>query len=115
MKLKINPSSLRQITFITAIDDYGPRRRYYDVAGILVVCQNNLELADLKNLVVDATSGLDTAQPGFTVYEHQIGQRRAKVTIFRVLNARRAETSLSAQIARAKKKGLVLDNFPPVA
>jgi hypothetical protein len=87
MKILID-GLIHQATFLTSTTEYGDERRYYEIGQVLIVCRNGLNLQSLIRRIVDAQVGWDTAMAGFTVDEGQIGQRRTKITIYRVVNSR---------------------------
>lgn len=66
-------------------------RTYYILDGALIVCRNGLDLPGLAGQACDCAVGWDVAQPGFAP-EGQIGKRRSKVTIYRILINRPVRT-----------------------
>jgi hypothetical protein len=80
--------------------EYGDHRSYYQLERTLIVCRNGLTLSDIQGWVVDAAIGTEPyAMPGFCP-EWQIGQRRTKITVYRRVLDKPAETTLTAILAK---------------
>lgn len=79
-------------------DNTADLRTYYLIGDALIVARNSLDLHAVAGQVCDCSVGWDVAQPGFAP-EEKIGERRTKVTIWRVLAGQQHERTLTKQLA----------------
>ncbi len=108
MKLYIDPASINRFFQISAARESDDRRYYItrrqDKANALIVTRDSLALEDLVRNVVDAAIGFDTAWQGLA-FDEDVGKRRTKITIYRVIRGeRRGDKSLAEVMRQATKR-----------
>jgi hypothetical protein len=72
---------------LSTLDWHGDRRSYYVAPApyrLLVMTCNGLLLGNMRNRTVDATIGVDRADPGFA---RVVGELQTKISIYRVISA----------------------------
>jgi hypothetical protein len=95
MRLLIDRKTGRQAKLITSTTEYGQVRRYYEVKEALLVLHDDLTIEQIVHRVVDAQTGWDIIQPGFTLDEARIRTRRTKITVRRVLTGTKHQSRLA--------------------
>lgn len=98
MKLLIDRQAIGHAHRINQ-DNAADLRTYWLIGNALIVTRNGLDLHVVAGQVCDCNVGWDVAQPGFAP-EEKIGERRTKVTIWRVLAGQRYVRTLTQQLAR---------------
>jgi len=105
MKLMIDDQAIGRFVQTGAHDAHGDYRRYYvtnadDVVRCVLVVRSALDLGDFRGRVVDANVGNEYGVAGF-VFEGEVGELHSKITIYRVLEGRSFDCTLSHLLANS--------------
>lgn len=107
MKMLVDPHAVKFARLINSATEFGPRRYYYEIqpdpsygrkTPPVLLRTDGWAIEQLRNAIVEAQTGYDTAMPGFTADEAIIGLRRGKITIRRPLKTARYEQTLSQTV-----------------